>query len=55
LALAFLQAAWHLQLIRDRTRDGCFKAFRLNHWIGATLFAGIALDTGLRAWGYGFG
>jgi 4-hydroxybenzoate polyprenyltransferase len=30
-----------LALIRDRTRDGCFKAFRLNHWLGFTVFAGI--------------
>lgn len=37
------QVLWHHRLIRQRTRDGCFRAFRLNHWIGATLFAGIAL------------
>jgi 4-hydroxybenzoate polyprenyltransferase len=36
------QAAWHGWLIRDRTRDGCFKAFRLNHWLGFAVFAGIA-------------
>jgi 4-hydroxybenzoate polyprenyltransferase len=30
-------------LIRRRSRDGCFKAFRLNHWVGAALFAGIAV------------
>jgi 4-hydroxybenzoate polyprenyltransferase len=28
-------------LIRLRTRDGCFTAFRNNHWLGFTLFAGI--------------
>jgi 4-hydroxybenzoate polyprenyltransferase len=44
LGLAFFQVLWHLQLIADRSRDGCFKAFRLNHWLGATLFAGIVLD-----------
>jgi 4-hydroxybenzoate polyprenyltransferase len=38
---AAAQAAWHYTLIRDRTRDGCFKAFRLNHWLGFTLFAGV--------------
>lgn len=38
------QVLWHLQLIRDRSRDGCFRAFRLNHWLGATLFAGVVLD-----------
>jgi len=36
------QVAWHFQLIRNRTREGCFKAFRLNHWLGASVFAGIA-------------
>jgi len=30
-------------LIRDRSREGCFRAFRLNHWLGATVFAGVAL------------
>jgi 4-hydroxybenzoate polyprenyltransferase len=34
------QAAWHYTLIRDRSRDGCFRAFRVNHWFGFTLFAG---------------
>ncbi|MBY0464371.1 MAG: UbiA family prenyltransferase [Burkholderiales bacterium] len=38
-----LQVAWHFTLIRHRQRDACFKAFRLNHWLGATLFAGVAL------------
>ena len=37
---AAAQALWHYTLIRDRSRDGCFKAFRLNHWLGFTLFAG---------------
>jgi 4-hydroxybenzoate polyprenyltransferase len=35
------QIYWHWQLIRHRTREGCFKAFRQNHWLGFTLFAGI--------------
>ena len=43
IALAALQALWHGWLIRTRSRDGCFKAFRLNHWLGFTVFAGIAL------------
>jgi len=33
-------AAWHFTLIRDRSRDGCFRAFRLNHWLGFVVFAG---------------
>ena len=48
LALASLQALWHFRLIRRRERDDCFKAFRLNHWLGATVFAGIALGYALR-------
>jgi 4-hydroxybenzoate polyprenyltransferase len=44
LAAAAAQVWWHLVLIRDRSRDGCFKAFRLNHWIGLSLFAGVALS-----------
>ncbi len=41
--LAAGQALWHYTLIRGRTREGCFTAFRQNHWLGATVFAGIAL------------
>ena len=44
LLIAFLQAVWHITLIRHRERDACFKAFRLNHWLGFTVFAGIALS-----------
>ena len=41
--VALAQVAWHYQLIKGRTREGCFKAFRLNHWLGSTLFAGVVL------------
>ena len=41
LGVSAVQVAWHFQLIRNRTREGCFKAFRLNHWLGASVFAGI--------------
>jgi 4-hydroxybenzoate polyprenyltransferase len=41
LGVSVVQVAWHFQLIRNRTREGCFKAFRLNHWLGASVFAGI--------------
>jgi 4-hydroxybenzoate polyprenyltransferase len=44
LWVALAQVAWHFTLIRTRTREGCFKAFRLNHWLGFTLFAGVALS-----------
>ncbi|WP_309680421.1 4-hydroxybenzoate octaprenyltransferase [Polaromonas sp.] len=43
IAVASAQALWHGWLIRKRERDDCFKAFRLNHWLGFTVFAGIAL------------
>ena len=42
IGLAGLQAAWHIKLIARRQRDDCFKAFRLNHWLGLTIFVGIA-------------
>jgi len=45
IAAAALQALWHFTLIRKRERDGCFRAFRLNHWLGFAVFAGIALSS----------
>ncbi len=48
LCLAGLQAVWHFLLIMDRSREGCFRAFRLNHWLGATVFVGLALGYALR-------
>ena len=48
VAVAAAQALWHYVLIRTRTREGCFEAFRLNHWLGFALFAGTALDLALR-------
>jgi len=44
MAVALLQALWHGWLIRKREREDCFKAFRLNHWLGFAIFAGIALS-----------
>ena len=41
-------AGWHFTLIRDRSRDGCFRAFRLNHWVGLAVFAGVLLDALIR-------
>ena len=48
IGLALVQALWHGWLIRKRERDDCFKAFRLNHWLGFTVFAGVALSYELR-------
>ena len=47
LGVSVVQVAWHFQLIRNRTREGCFKAFRLNHWLGASVFAGIVVGFAL--------
>lgn len=46
-AAAALQVLWHYRLIRHRTREGCFAAFKHNHWLGAAVFAGIALSLAL--------
>jgi 4-hydroxybenzoate polyprenyltransferase len=48
LLAALAQVVWHYRLIRDRSREGCFKAFRLNHWLGFTVFAGVALSHALK-------
>ncbi|HYL88304.1 MAG TPA: 4-hydroxybenzoate octaprenyltransferase [Burkholderiales bacterium] len=42
LALAGAMMLYHWTLIRSRSREGCFKAFRHNNWVGAAVFAGIA-------------
>jgi 4-hydroxybenzoate polyprenyltransferase len=44
LAAAAAIAGWHYTLIRHRTREGCFHAFRVNHWLGLAVFAGVLLD-----------
>ncbi len=44
LALAAAQAVWHVWLIRRRERLSCFLAFRMNHWLGLTVFLGVALS-----------
>ncbi len=44
LACAAGLAVYQQRLIRQRAPDACFKAFLNNHWFGAVIFAGIALD-----------
>ncbi|SFW27601.1 4-hydroxybenzoate octaprenyltransferase [Nitrosovibrio sp. Nv17] len=44
LALAAGLAAYQYRLIRNRERERCFRAFLHNNWVGAAVFAGIALD-----------
>ncbi|MEO6023655.1 MAG: 4-hydroxybenzoate octaprenyltransferase [Burkholderiales bacterium] len=41
LAVAVGMAVYHYFLIRDRSRDGCFKAFRHNNWFGGAIFVGL--------------
>ena len=48
MAVAAAQVIWHGWLIRERQRDPCFKAFRLNHWVGFAVFTGIAVSYALR-------
>src|SRR5262245_36000647 len=47
LAAAAGMMGYHWTLIRSRSREGCFKAFMHNNWVGAAIFAGIVLG---RAW-----
>jgi 4-hydroxybenzoate polyprenyltransferase len=49
IELAGVQAFWHFGMIYKREREGCFRAFRMNHWLGATVFAGIAWGLHLRS------
>ena len=44
LAVAAIMMVFHYQWIRQRDRDGCFRAFNHNNWVGGAIFAGIALD-----------
>jgi 4-hydroxybenzoate polyprenyltransferase len=48
LALAGAMMLHHWRLIRGRTREGCFQAFRHNNWVGGAIFAGIFADFAMR-------
>jgi 4-hydroxybenzoate polyprenyltransferase len=52
LCTAMGMALHHNALIRERSREGCFKAFMHNNWLGAAIFVGLAADYAvrLRAW-----
>jgi 4-hydroxybenzoate polyprenyltransferase len=47
LLLAGTCALYHYTLIRGRDRMRCFAAFRHNNWLGAAVFAGIAVNYAL--------
>jgi len=44
LGAAALLTLYHYTLIRGRSREGCFKAFLHNNWVGGAIFAGIAAN-----------
>ena len=44
LVLAVLCVVMQYHWIKTRQRDACFKAFMNNNWMGAAVFAGLALD-----------
>ncbi|MBA2690003.1 MAG: 4-hydroxybenzoate octaprenyltransferase [Burkholderiales bacterium] len=48
LAGALGLMSYHYRLIRDRQPEKCFRAFLHNNWVGAAVFAGIALDYAAR-------
>jgi 4-hydroxybenzoate polyprenyltransferase len=48
LGAALLIMLYHYTLIRGRRREGCFKAFLHNNWVGGVIFAGIAANYALR-------
>lgn len=41
--IALAQVLWHYRLIKNRQRELCFQAFRMNHWLGLSIFIGIVL------------
>lgn len=47
LGVAALLVAYEFVVARHREREACFRAFLHNHWVGAAVFAGIALDYAL--------
>jgi 4-hydroxybenzoate polyprenyltransferase len=49
LAVALGLIIYQYRLIHDRDRGRCFKAFLHNNWVGAAVFAGIALDYLIQA------
>ena len=44
LVAAAMMAVHHGFLIRDRRREGCFRAFNLNNWLGAAIMLGVLAE-----------
>lgn len=47
LAVAAVLIFYEFLIARTRSRDACFRAFQHNHWVGTTVFVGIALHFAL--------
>jgi len=48
VAIAAMLFAYQLWIMRSRDRDACFAAFRNNHWVGMTLWVGIAVTLAMK-------
>lgn len=48
-AVAMVLVAYEFWIAHRRERDAYFRAFLHNHWVGASVFVGLALDFALRA------
>ncbi|SRR5579883_722697 len=48
LAIAIALFAWQLLIMRDRTREHCFTAFRSNNWVGGALWLGMLLSLAMK-------
>lgn len=48
VAVATVLVVYEFWICRNRERGPCFRAFLHNNWVGAALFAGIAVDLALR-------
>lgn len=49
LGVAAALVAYEFAVARHRDRDACFRAFLHNQWVGATVFAGIAVSLWQKA------
>jgi 4-hydroxybenzoate polyprenyltransferase len=48
IAIALALVGYQFALGRDRSREGCLKAFLNNHWVGMVVFAGLAIALGMK-------
>lgn len=44
LVVALCLVLWQYQLIKQRNKEDCFKAFLRNHWIGCVVFLGLIAE-----------